>query len=92
MRQYRKRPVIVEAEQWFPGRPIPAAVLDEPTGNYFVTTIQGQTVMLTPGDWIIRESDGVHHYPCSAAEFARIYEEVFVDRARGCMPLEMPLP
>lgn len=46
----------------------------EQQGKATVTTIQGQRVAISPGEWVITESDGVHHYPCSAEEFSRLYE------------------
>jgi hypothetical protein len=83
--RYRKRPVEVEAEQWFPGKDVPgvrhfAGSAAKSPGDlglsecWFVVTIHGQHAYLTPGDWVITESDGVHHYPCKPDEFARIYE------------------
>jgi hypothetical protein len=91
MPKYRKRPVVVEAEQWFPGRHVAGVefevslhaidiVADGGTatsqtyGRHYVTTIHGQRAYLRPGNWVIKESDGVHSYPCDAAEFERIYE------------------
>jgi len=50
--------------------------LREPKPTAYVTTIQGQRVEIGPGEWVITESDGVHHYPCKPDEFERIYEPV----------------
>jgi len=40
----------------------------------YVITIHGQQAWLAPADWVITESDGVHHYPCKPDEFEVIYE------------------
>lgn len=42
----------------------------------FVTTIHGQQTHVVPGDWIITEPDGIHHYPCKPDIFAATYEPV----------------
>ena len=39
-----------------------------------VTTIQGQDVPVSPGEWIVQEPDGVHYYPISDAIFRAKYE------------------
>lgn len=54
------------AEQW------PA----DPLVFGWVTTIQGQRVKIHPGEWVVTESDGVHHYPIKADEFDVLYEAV----------------
>lgn len=80
MARYRKRPIVVEAEQYFPDRPLPDGVrtndYEHAPGRHYVVTIHRQCALLNPGDWVIAESDGEHFYPCSAEEFGRIYEPV----------------
>lgn len=39
----------------------------------YVVTIHGQRAYLSPGDWVIEESDGLHHYPCTDQEFRARY-------------------
>jgi hypothetical protein len=78
--KYRKRPIVVEAEPWFPSVAV-KGVRHFPAMNgmsecWFVVTIHGQHAYLSPGDWVITESDGEHHYPCKPDEFDRIYEPV----------------
>jgi hypothetical protein len=51
--------------QVFPQDPYPA-----------VQTIQGEWVRVSPGDWIIREPDGEHFYPCKDEVFRARYELV----------------
>lgn len=81
--KFRNKPRVVEADQWFPGK-IVAGVTEyvhDPgdgstvsSGFGSVITIHGESAKVVPGDWIITESDGIHHYPCKAAEFEKIYE------------------
>lgn len=73
--KYRKRPVVVEAFQWFPHMGIQGGVeIDHDANNYYVVTIHGQRAYVESGDWIITEPDGQHHYPCKPDIFAATYE------------------
>lgn len=87
MAKYRKRPVVVDAEQYtgpdgVPAGhelpPVPGGVKWHTTEHAgiryaYVVTIHGQDTPVSPGDWIITEPDGVHHYPCKPAVFAATY-------------------
>jgi hypothetical protein len=42
----------------------------------YVTTVSGEKVRIHPGEWVITEPDGVHHYPCKADVFEATYEPV----------------
>lgn len=80
--KYRKKPVIIEAEQYILGKPLPKGVCDKAhngfKGGLHVHTIHNnQAVELETGDWIIRESDGEHFYPCKPDIFEAIYERAF---------------
>jgi hypothetical protein len=74
--KYRKKPIIVEAEQWFPGKEVKGVSRDLINGNIHTTciTIHGQVTHVSPGDWIITEQDGIHHYPCKPDIFESTYE------------------
>lgn len=75
--KFRKKPVIVEAFQWFPDMGLQGGVcIDHDANNYYVVMIHGQRTYIAAGDWIITELDGVHHYPCKPDIFAATYEEV----------------
>lgn len=84
MTQYRKRPLIVEAEQFFYDGPrlagvfYPAVAEDRKTwiGDAFVITIHNQRAYLANGDWVIAEPDGEHFYPCKPDIFEATYEAV----------------
>lgn len=81
MAKYRKKPVVVEAVQYFR-----SGVFDEPLKSHpgialcpnsdrdYVQTIHGERAHLTDGDWIIAEPDGVHFYPCKPDIFEATYE------------------
>lgn len=80
MSKYRKKPVVVEAEQFWPNKkPWPKGVAcccicKQITYN--VTTIHGQLTSVIPADWIIMEPDGIHAYPCKPDIFKATYEAV----------------
>lgn len=84
--KYRKKPVIVEAKQWFPGKQVrgvtetfyanPDGTIIGSSGYGFVTTIHGQETTVAPGDWIITEPDGIHHYPCKPDIFTQTYDPI----------------
>ena len=77
MASFRKKPITVQAEQWFPGKIIPGEVEIEGVGEGRCSTIQGHTARIRPGDWVITEPDGVHHYPCDPEVFANTYEQIW---------------
>ena len=79
MQKFRKRPVVVEAEQWFPGEPV-AGVIE---GEYWdddrvfparIETLEGWMGVNT-GDFIIRGVKG-ERYPCKPDIFEMTYEPV----------------
>ena len=87
--KFRKKPVVIEAEQWFPGNGAKGVQGDNPNklcgcllmglpgDSPHVHTIHaGQIVILDPGDWIIPEPDGKHFYPCKPDIFEATYEKV----------------
>ena len=74
MAKYRKKPVIVNAEQ-IPAPFIPRGVFVA-HGDMHVITIHGQKTPVAFGDWIIEEPDGKHYYPCKPGIFAETYELV----------------
>lgn len=88
MARYRKRPVVVEAEQWFPGKEVPGVhwvcdyLQEDADGKTqvchqaYVVTIHGERARIAPGDWVITEPDGIHHYPCKDVVFQATYEPV----------------
>lgn len=76
MARFRKRPIVVEAEQFLKASEgIPGVYFGE-NGEHWVVTIHGHKAPVVPGDWIIREPDGIHYYPCKPDVFAATYEPV----------------
>jgi hypothetical protein len=69
--KYRKKPVVIEASQWFKHGDHPAVLLDENDGSY-VPTLEG-VHRVTPGDWIITGVKG-EHYPCKPDIFEMTYD------------------
>lgn len=81
MAKFRKKPVVVEATQFFEnGSKVPGVrygiIASGSNEFHFVTTIHGQRAVVVDGDWIITEPDGIHHYPCKPDIFEAAYEPV----------------
>lgn len=84
MTKYRKRPIVIEATQFFYGGPKVPGVFYPPIsndgktyiGDAYVVTIHNQRAYLENGDWVITEPNGENHYPCRPDIFANIYEAV----------------
>lgn len=81
MAKFRKKPVIIEAEQYnVEGRLVEGmcnsqSCFTQTNSLPHVHTIhKGQTVNLELGDWIIPEPDGEHFYPCKLDIFEATYE------------------
>lgn len=80
--KFRKKPVIVEAEQFFYDQlPIKGVFYPRTTedgrtylGDAFVITAHDQRVYLSDGDWILPEPDGEHYYPVKDDIFKATYE------------------
>jgi hypothetical protein len=70
---YRKKPVVIEAVQWFQPGDHDAVSLDK-NGVSIVLTLEGPMIV-TPGDWIIKGVVG-EFYPCKPDIFEKTYEPV----------------
>ena len=71
--KYRKKPVVIEATQWFKMGDHPA--VEESLGNDqfgWIDTLEGGHIV-SPGDWIITGVKG-EHYPCKPDIFEMTYE------------------
>jgi len=71
---YRKKPVIIEATQWFHMGDHSEVVAHPVTGKPWIDTLEGGH-LVTPGDWIITGIFG-EHYPCKPDIFELTYESV----------------
>lgn len=77
--KFRKKPVVIEAEQYREGGPLPfveEGVLDydEDARIQIINTREGR-LEVCDGDWIIRGVMG-EYYPCKPDVFAASYEPV----------------
>ncbi len=77
MAKFRKKPVVIEAAQWFKLGDHPAVIrfrddISESIG--YVETLEGGHIV-NRGDWIITGVKG-EHYPCKPDIFEMTYEEV----------------
>lgn len=73
--KYRKKPVVVEATQWFKHGDHPAVeeyLLNDQFG--WIDTLEGGHIV-SPGDYIITGVKG-EHYPCKPDIFELTYEPV----------------
>jgi hypothetical protein len=76
--KFRKKPVVVDAEQWEPGKRVEGvcncAACFDVYGYYrtHVHTLEGVHV-ISPGDWIITGVKG-EKYPCKPDIFEMTYE------------------
>lgn len=78
---FRKRPVVIEAEQFLVGKPLPFSGRGPYVGfdtDFYVITIHGQRTPIALGDWIILETHGIpdqfQAYPCKPDVFEASYE------------------
>lgn len=89
--QFRKKPIVIEAEQYLVGRPMPRGVcqkacLDGGWIKAHVHTMhKNQAVILEYEDWILPEPDGVHFYPCKPDVFANSYEPISQPDAKSIL-------
>lgn len=83
MPKFRKKPVLITAEQWFPGKHVEGVteIVHDPgdgstvsNGYGWVTTAHNEPTKVVAGDWIIPEPDGRGHYPCKPDIFEATYE------------------
>ena len=77
MDEYRKKPVVVNAVQWFSNGHVPneAQGVVKEHGTYFtVATLEGEMTG-EPGDYIIKGIKG-EFYPCNPDIFEATYEPV----------------
>lgn len=69
--KYRKKPVVIEATQWFKDGDHPN-VTQNLDGHFGIETLEG-FMRANTGDWIIKGVKG-EHYPCKPDIFALTYE------------------
>lgn len=75
--KYRKKPVVIEAQQFRPDRPLPfkdAGVCCFDGDYWYVETLEGP-LRISAMDWIIKGIKG-EFYPCKPDIFEATYEPV----------------
>jgi len=74
--KFRKKPVVIEATQWFAHGDHPAvlAINGDSGPYYYIDTLEGPMVV-SAGDWIITGVKG-KRYPCKPDIFEMTYEVV----------------
>jgi len=71
--KYRKESIIVEAEQWFPGKRVEGVqLIDSGSLIPYIDALDGPITVMS-GDWIIRESKG-KVYSCKPEIFMQQYK------------------
>ena len=86
MARYRKKPIVIEAEQWFPGNQNDAVAehKDKGTGIVlcgYIETLEGRHIV-SPGDWVITGIKG-EKYPCKPDIFELTYEQIEIERGEA---------
>lgn len=76
MAKYQTKSVTIEAEQWFPGKQVEGVINHDSRYQAYVDTIRGGKVYISEGDYIIKEYDGKHYYPCKSNIFEQKYEKI----------------
>ena len=75
--KFRKKPVVIEATQWFKNGDHPAVVevsVNDGMNVHLIETLEGDHIV-SPGDWIITGVKG-ENYPCKPDIFEMTYERV----------------
>jgi hypothetical protein len=81
--RFRKKPVVIDAVQWFPGTRVDGVqeMAHDPgdgstvsNGYGFIDTLEG-AMRVSPGDWVITGVQG-ERYPCKPDIFDATYEAV----------------
>lgn len=74
MKQYRKKPVVILAQQYRNADSWPEGVERAPDGEAYIDTLEGR-MTVSEGDYVITGVNG-EKYPCKPDIFAKTYEEV----------------
>lgn len=93
MAKFRKKPVVIEAEQYVAHGKLVKGMCNSMScygaGNiepHVHTIHDNQMVVLEVGDFIIPEPDGEHFYPCKPDIFAATYDPVPPYDPKGADP------
>lgn len=82
MRRFRRKVTEIQAFQWFEGKEWPDDIrpylrYNDDTGLYYIETVNGNTVTLINGTWVVPETGSVTlAYPITPDIFRDLYEEI----------------
>ena len=79
--KFRKKPVVIEATQWFKDGDHQAVGRHVESNKGYVQTLEG-IMLVTPGDWIITGVKG-EHYACKPDIFEMTYEPIDEEKRNG---------
>jgi hypothetical protein len=72
MARYLKKPVVIEAVQWFRPGDHPAVLVERTDDTVgYIDTLEGR-LRVEPGDWVITGVAG-ENYPCKPEIFEQLY-------------------
>ena len=75
MSKYRKKPIVVEAEQFFRGKKMSPKFENAIDRSLeWIDTLEGPQ-LISDGDWIIEGTSG-EFYPCKPKIFKQVYEAI----------------
>jgi len=78
--RFRSKPREIEATQYLADGPLPPGVKINTNGSRSVTTMQGEEVIVHPGEWIVLEPIqppvGIRAYPIAQDIFGKFYETI----------------
>lgn len=74
MPKFIKKPIVIEAFQWFPNMGPQGGVEYHPDEGYHIPTPEGN-MLVADGDWVITGVEG-EKYPCKPYIFDKTYELV----------------
>lgn len=75
--KFRRKPLVVEADRYWPDRPWPKGICTECLANIISPHVHAAEgpMHVSPGDWVIKGVTG-KYYPCRPDIFAATYDEV----------------
>jgi len=73
MAKFRKKPLLIDAEQWFPGKSVDG-VTEHAKGVGTIRTLEG-TMIVSPGSWVVTGVSG-ERYPVRDDIFRKTYQRV----------------
>ncbi len=77
MELFIRKPVVVEAQEWFPGREVKAKNQIYETDRWWFVLASGAALPLSPGDWLVRDPAGHSgFFPVPGAIFRASYEPI----------------